>query len=104
MIDHKVSLNKFKRTEITQDMFSNHRLMAGKDKGDHRTKYREGPGVGIAGPMEEQVRRQRRELQGLRFKNQGSKNNFIWMKDQHSNSSLQSYSTTWLNTTQTPVW
>lgn len=46
MIYHKTSLNKLK------SMFFNDRPVAGKDKRDHRTKYREGLGVGIVGPVE----------------------------------------------------
>lgn len=57
MIDHKTSLNRLKRIEITPSVFSNYKPIAEKDKGDHRTKCREGPGVGIAGPREEQVKR-----------------------------------------------
>ena len=67
--DHKTSLNKFKRIEIIQSMFSDHRLVAGKTKGDHIAE--EGPGAKISGTRKEQLR-QRRGLHGLRFKVQVS--------------------------------
>lgn len=54
-IDHKTSINRFKRIEITPSVFPNHKPTAEKDKGDHRREHRQGPGVGIAVSIEEQV-------------------------------------------------
>lgn len=104
--DHKTSFNTFKRTKIIQSMFSDHRMVAGKAKGDHRAK--EGPGAGLSRPRKEQLRRKRKGLHGLRFKVQMSPRNFTRAKDGFSDNSLQCdrwlRCTMWLSMAQTPTW